>query len=65
MLRLNLDQRKMLVDKIGDIANLITAAVVIGFLIGEQRTSALLVIAAVALWVTAMLMAVLAMGGTQ
>jgi hypothetical protein len=34
-------------------------------LANKQGTSAVLVIAAVALWLTAMLMAVIAMGGTQ
>jgi hypothetical protein len=55
----------MLADKVGDIANLISAAVVIGFLVGEQRTSALLVVAVIALWLAAMLVAALAIGGTR
>jgi hypothetical protein len=50
MLRLTKRRRAVLAEKVPDVANLITAAIVIGYAIGESNVSWLAVIAAIALW---------------
>ncbi len=45
MLRLKPRQRTILADKLPDLANLVMAAIAIGFLLGEPRASAGLVMA--------------------
>ena len=52
MLRLTDRRRRLLAEKVADIANLITAAVVIGFVIGESTVSAPIVVSVTAAWLT-------------
>lgn len=62
MLGLNERQRAVLADKVPDMANLVTAALVIGFVVGEPATSWPLVAAASAAWTGVLLVAVLMSG---
>lgn len=50
MLRLKPPQRAVLVDKVPDMANIITAAIVIGFLLGERRVSGGLLVVVIGTW---------------
>ena len=50
MLRSTRRRRALLAEKVTDVANLITAAMVIGYAIGESDVSWPAVIAAIALW---------------
>ena len=59
MLRLNARQRQILTDKVPDVAHLVTAAIAIGFLVGEPRASARLFIVTVAAWTAVLLVALL------
>ena len=55
MVRLNPRQREVVADKLLDVVNLVTAAIAIGFFIGQPRASAALLIASVAFWLAALL----------
>ena len=50
MLRLSPRRRAVLAEKMADVANLITAAIVIGYALGESDVSWPVVIAALAFW---------------
>ena len=50
MARLNPKQRTLLSEKLADMANLVAAALVIGFFLGEPRASGQLLAAAVIIW---------------
>ena len=50
MLRLTRRRRALLAEKVTDVANLITAAIVIGYALGESDVSWPVVIAALAFW---------------
>lgn len=50
MVRLDTRQRAMLANKLADVTNLVTAAIVIGFAIGESRASWPVVGVTLALW---------------
>lgn len=54
MLRLNQRQREILTDKVPDVVNLVSAAIVIGFLIGQPGVSLDLFVGSVALWIVAL-----------
>ncbi len=58
MLRLNARRRALVANKVADIANLITAAVVIGFVIGGPAASGPLVLGAIAVWLALLVFAV-------
>ena len=64
MLRLKPIQRAILAAKLPDLANLVMAAITIGFLLGEPRASAGLVVAGFAVWVGVVLV-VLRISGEQ
>lgn len=59
MLRLKPAQRAILADKVADAANLVAGAIVIGFFIGEPRASVRLLVAGIALWTTALVIAII------
>ena len=54
MLRLDERQRVVLADKMADMANLIAAALVVGFAIGEPAASARVAATAIGFWVGAL-----------
>ena len=65
MLRLTPRRRAVLAEKLPDVANLITAAIVIGFAIGQPTVSWSVLITTLALWIAALLFAVgIAEGGS-
>lgn len=55
MLRLKPRQREILTDKVPDLVNLVTGAIVIGFLIGQPGASLPLFVGSVALWIVALI----------
>jgi len=55
MLRLNSGQREVIADKVPDMANIIAAAIVIGFLVGQPGVSRLIVSAGIGFWIVAVL----------
>jgi hypothetical protein len=59
MLGLNDRQRAVLADKVPDMANLVTAAIVIGFTLGEPMPSASLLLAGIGAWIAALAFALL------
>lgn len=59
MLGLNDRQRAVLADKVADMANLVAAAIVIGFTLGEPMPSASLLLAGIGTWVAVLAFAVL------
>lgn len=62
MLGLNSRQRAVLADKVPEMANLVTAAIVIGFALGEPRASWPVLLAAIALWGGALIFAIIIAG---
>ena len=50
MLRLKPRQREVIADKVPDVVNIITAAIVIGFMVGEPRFSPPAFVAAITFW---------------
>jgi hypothetical protein len=58
-LRLTPRQRAILADKVPDVVNLVTAAIGIGFFVGEPRTPVGLFIASLCLWIAALMFAVI------
>ena len=58
MLGLDRRQRAVLADKAPDMANLVAAAVVIGFAVGEPAASAPLLALVTAIWIATLLGAV-------
>ena len=59
MLRLTARRRAVLADKVPDIVNLITAAIFIGLVVGEPRSSWALVALGFGVWSIVMLFAVI------
>ena len=59
MLRLDERQRAVIADKLPDMANLVAAAIVIGFSIGQPGTTIQLAVAALAMWSAALLLAII------
>lgn len=65
MLRLNHRQRLVLANNVPDMANLVAAAIVVGFAIGEPAASTSLLAVAIVFWVGALLGAVMISRGTS
>jgi hypothetical protein len=65
MLRLNERQRAVIADKLPDMANLVAAAIIIGFAIGEPAATMRLVAVTMAVWAAAFIGAVIISRGTQ
>jgi hypothetical protein len=59
MLRLNDRQRAVIADKLPDMANLVAAALVVGWILGEPRTSDMVLAPVLALWTLVIGIAVL------
>jgi hypothetical protein len=65
MLELHARQRDILAIKVGDIANLIVAALVIGFFVGDQGISMTVLVSASGCWLVAMLLVVVIAEGRK
>ncbi len=58
MLRLNERQRTGIADKLTEMANLVAAAIMVGFAIGEPAATVRLFIGVMATWIAVLLVAV-------
>ena len=59
MRRLDERQRAVIADKLPDMANLVAAAIVIGFSIGQPGTTIRLAVTALVMWGAALLLAII------
>ena len=64
MLRLTTRRRALLAEKVADVANLVTAAIVIGFSLGDRSASWLMLLGALAIWVGVLLFVLVVVEGT-
>jgi len=63
MLRLTTRRRALLAEKVADVANLVTAAIVIGFSLGDRSASWLMLLGALAIWVGVLLFVLVVVEG--
>lgn len=59
MLRLTTRRRAVLADKVPDVVNLVTGAIVIGFFVGEPKASWTVLAGAIALWIATVVFALI------